>query len=174
MKKFHKILFALITLSFLSFTNDAPNGANEYKFHSIFIYNFTRYIQWPAEYRSGDFVITVIGESDITPYLHEMAKKKQIRNQSFQIVSVDKLTDIPQSHIIYVPTEQSDKVGQLVDREDTSSTLIITEKSGMCQKGSGINFILVNGKWKFELNKAALEEAQLKISSELVRFAIMV
>jgi hypothetical protein len=52
--------------------------------------------------------------------------------------------------------------------------LIITEKSGLAQKGSSINFIMQDNKWKFELNEAATQSAGLKVSRELSKLAINV
>ena len=37
----------------------SPAIAQNYKMHSVFIYTFTRYVQWPDAYNQGDFEIMV-------------------------------------------------------------------------------------------------------------------
>jgi hypothetical protein len=53
-------------------------------------------------------------------------------------------------------------------------TMVITDKNGLGEKGSNINFKTVGGKLKFELNQAAFDKNKLKVSSQLVSMAIVI
>jgi hypothetical protein len=44
----------------------------------------------------------------------------------------------------------------------------------MAKEGSDINFILVDGKLKYEMNKSSLEKSGLKVMPDLVKLAILV
>lgn len=48
--------------------------------------------------------------------------------------------------------------------------LLITEGKDLARNGSMINFKDVDGKLRFEVNTANIEQAGLKVSQELVRF----
>ncbi len=115
------------------------------KLQSIFIYNFTKYIEWPASYTSGNFIIGVLGQSPLTKELNNLSKTKKVLNQP---IVINKFKNI--------------------------STLIITEKKGMAKQGAGINFVIVNNKQKFELNKANISKYNLKVSPNLINLAILV
>mgnify|MGYP001799560797 CR=1 FL=1 len=78
-------IFIQFGLVFLFLSNGLQAGAQDYKFHSIFMYNFTKYIQWPASYQSGEFIIGVLGTSPITEHLTNMAKVKSAGAQQFEI-----------------------------------------------------------------------------------------
>jgi hypothetical protein len=52
--------------------------------------------------------------------------------------------------------------------------LVITDKSGLGEKGSGINFKTVDNKLKFELNQKAIEASNLKVSGALSSMAILI
>ena len=54
------------------------------------------------------------------------------------------------------------------------STLVVTDKSGMAKQGASINFVSIDNKQKFELNKSNLAKMDLKVSSSLVQLAIVV
>lgn len=168
MKKF----FCLILISVVGAFGSLKAQAQDYRFHSVFIYNFTKYIQWPESYQSGDFVISVLGDSPIIQELEKMASTKTAGSQKFSIKKIDNVADLGKGQILFIPNSKSKNLEEVLAKLGGQSTLIITEKPGLGQKGSGINFILVDGKWKFELNKASTEKANLKVSSELTRLAI--
>ena len=149
-------------------------GQDIHKFHSIFIYNFSKFIQWPNEYNEGDFVIGVLGNSPVTQHLKSMAASKKVGDQSFSIVSYGNPGDIQKCHILYIPTDQSPMLEECKANLTGTATLIITDKPGLGKDGSGINFLIVDGKPKFELNKSAAEERNLKVSTELAKLAIMI
>jgi len=51
---------------------------------------------------------------------------------------------------------------------------VITEAPGLASKGSGINFVMKDGKMLFELNKGKIEKNGLKINSKLIALAVLV
>ena len=51
--------------------------AQKEKYHSIFIYNFSKYVKWPNEKSNGEFVIGVYGSSEIVEDLKVMAESKK-------------------------------------------------------------------------------------------------
>ena len=163
-------LFAAGLLFLLSNTS----FSQDYKFHSVFIYNFTKYIQWPSAYQSGDFVIAVLGNSEITENLQKMAAVKTVGSQKIVVKEISNVTEAGKCHILFVPDNKSNNLDEALVQYGSSPTLIITERAGMGKKGSGINFILQGGKWKFELNKPAIESTNLRVSSELTKLAIVI
>jgi len=52
--------------------------------------------------------------------------------------------------------------------------LTITDGNGLGQKGSCINFKVVDGKLKFEMNQGTLTGSNLKVSSQLSSMAILI
>lgn len=157
----------LFLLSNTSFSQD-------YKFHSVFIYNFTKYIQWPSAYQSGDFVIAVLGNSQVTENLEKMAAVKTVGSQKIIVKKVNSIAEAGKCHILFLPDSKSGNLDDVLAHFGSRPTLIITERAGLAKKGSGINFILQGGKWKFELNKPAIESNNMRVSSELAKLAIVI
>lgn len=169
MKKRLIFVFILVMLIGIS-----ARAQDIHKFHSIFIYNFSKFIQWPDEYKTGDFVIGVLGNSPVLKHLKAMASNKKVGSQNFKIVNFKRPEEIGKCHILYIPTENSGELEDCVGIIANDATLIITDKPGLAEVGSGINFLIVDGKPKFELNKMATEKRKLKVSSELAKLAIMI
>jgi len=82
--------------------------------------------------------------------------------------------EISNCHILFVPVTGSNNFEEVQEKLKGKHTLVITEKSGLAQKGSGINFVQQDNRWKFELNESATQSAGLKVSKELSKLAINV
>lgn len=167
--KFKKIAF---TIAIILFSYAAQ--AQMYNYYQIFMYNFTRYIQWPADKQNGDFVIGVLGDSEVTPSLEKMASTKKVGSQSIKVKEFNSVADINACHMIFIPSGKSGDFEGVKSKLSGNSTLIITEKEGLGKAGSAINFIVKDGKLRFELNKDAAENAHLKISGDLAKLAILI
>lgn len=174
MKKISLILISLFILISGFRETHGPVVDTNSKFKAIFIYNFTKYIEWPKTYRNGDFVIGVIGKTPLYQELVKMAKTKKVANQPLKIIKYNSLNDLQKCHIIYLSKGESFEIGAVIKKIKSNSTLIITEQSGLADKGAGINFIVKNNRLKFELNKNNVEQHKLKISSNLEALAIIV
>ena len=171
MKKFTFLLGMALALLL---THSQAFAQSDYKFHTVFIYNFTKYIQWPDANGSGNFVIGVVGESGITDALKGMAANKKVNGRPIEVKVFKSAAEVANCHMVYLPDNQSGELGTLRSNLASKPTLIITERSGLAKKGSDINFVMEGGRWKFEINQAAADMHKLKISQELTKFAVKI
>lgn len=148
--------------------------AQNYKLHSVFIYSFTRYVQWPDAYNNGDFTIHVLGESPITEELKAMAQSRKVGERTIKIIKINSPAEIKPCNILFVPSSRSAQLNEVINKVSNQSILIITEDPGLGAKGSNINFINKDGKLAFELNQSAVNKQGFKVSVELTRLAILI
>lgn len=166
MKRLASICFLLLAL------NSAQ--AQSYQLHSVFMYSFTRYVQWPDEMSKGDFEIQVLGNSPIVAELKKMAQSKKVGDRPIKVQQIQSLAEIKKCNILFVPADQSAQLDNIISKIGTTSTLMVTEKAGLATKGSSINLIVKDGKLAFEINQAVLNKQRLKASTELTRLAIVI
>ena len=165
--------FILISSGF-SFQQPAKDDTNA-RVKAVFLYSFTKYIEWPDNYQEGNFVITVYGGSaSLITELKNITSTKTLGTQKFEIKSASSIDAIGKTHILVIPQESTYKINEILARIKGKSTLLVTEKSGMAKQGSAINFVVVDNKQKFELNKSNAERYNLKVSSNLSSLAIAV
>jgi hypothetical protein len=167
-----KYCFFLLLILFL-FPSNKPVDPNS-KIKVIFLYNFTKYIEWPVEYKTGDFVIGVLGVTLLMPELDNLSKTKMIGSQKCVIKYYNQVKDIQKCHMLFIPTDKSEDMESILKQVKGMNTLIITEKAGYAKKGAAINFVSVDNKQKFELNKANVGKYGLKVSSTLLSLGIIV
>jgi len=175
MKKL-SLTFALVIAAAAGiFANTAATDIEDrpvYEIHSMMIYNFVKYIQWPAE-NSQDFVIGVIGDDEVYSTLKAWYDGKVRGNKKFIIKKFNSASEITNTNILYVAKSASGQFSS-IKAQASANTLLITDKPGLGKKGSGINFRTINNKLAFELNQTEIEKSNLKVSSQLSAMAIII
>jgi hypothetical protein len=148
--------------------------AQKEKFHSIFIYNFSKYVKWPDGQSSGKFVIGVFGSSSIKKDLEAMASTKKVNGITIEVKQFDSTAGIDECNILYVSSSESDRMTEIIQATNSKPVLLVTDKPGLAKKGAAINFVEQEGKVKFELNQQNAESRGLKVSGSLSSLAIIV
>ncbi|MFH1005298.1 MAG: YfiR family protein [Bacteroidota bacterium] len=174
MKRLILIFIALFCISADYIRMPIMQEPNAYiKIKASFIYNFTKYIDWPEKYKEGNFVIGVVGTSSFYNDLTTLLSTKTVGSQKFEIKSFTSIESISGiCHILFIPAENSSTFSSILKKIKKESTLIITEKTGLAKQGSAINFVIKDNKQKFELNKSNIEKYGLKVSSNLLALSI--
>ncbi len=168
-----------LVLSFVAIASINANVKSEvadrpvHEIHSMMIYNFVKYIQWPGD-NSQDFVIGVIGSEDVYKTLMGWYNGKIKGNKKFIIKQFASAAEVEDCHILYIAKDASNQFDAIKGKVNTATTLLITDKPGLGKKGSGINFKTVNSKLAFELNQQVIENSNLKVSSQLTAMAILI
>ena len=167
MKK--KIIYLLMLTLGITQLVSAQSSA---RYEALFVYNFTRYIQWPTS-NSQEFVIGVLGKSDVYNELQSISANKKIGASPIVIKQFASISEIGKCQILIVSSGASSQVTQLAAQVQGNNTLIITERSGLTKKGAGICFALEDGKQKFEISKNNVTKTGLMINNQLLDMAIL-
>ncbi len=165
-KIFFTLFFVLCPLSISLAQNEM--------FKALFMYNFTKNVEWPADMRQGDFVIAVLGDSPVIGELQKVAASKKVGQQSIVIKKVDNVGAIDKCHILYLPAGKSGDFGAVLSKTEGKPILLVTDKDGLAQQGACINYVTVGGKLNFEINKARFQKQGLQMSGALANLGIVI
>jgi len=168
-----KKLLALIAVALTAgsaFAQERPI----HEVYSMMVFNFTKYVQWPDHTQPGEFVIGVIGNADVFNTLNTWYGGKGRGTKKYVIKKFSSAEEVADCHVLFIDRSKSGEFDDVNDKMKGKGTLVITDKSGMAQKGSGINFKTVDNKLRFELNQKALEASNLKVSNSLTSMAILI
>jgi hypothetical protein len=141
--------------------------AQDEKFKAIFIYNFTKYINWPAS--DGDFVINILGDDIIIKELANIATKKTVGNSKIIVKKILGPSDISVCQILYIDEGKTDILSEIFQIAKRNNILLISDKTNSCKSGAGINFLSKDGKLTFEISKTNIELCGLEVSSDLIK-----
>jgi hypothetical protein len=145
-----------------------------HEIHSMLMFNFIKYVEWPADAKAGNFVIAVVGDEDVASTIKNFYANRTVKGQSVKVVSADKVDEVSNAHVLYLSSNRSREFDTAKERFSGKSTLMITDKNGLGEKGSCINFNEINGKLKFEINQESIKGHNLRISNQLSSMGILI
>lgn len=169
-----RIILLAVAASFLFNTQSISQNRPEHELHAMMIYNFLKYIQWPGDKNSGEFVIGVLKDDNVFNTLNTWYGNKERGGKKFTIKKLSSPAEASSCQLVYVGSSGSNQFEDMLAALGTSPTLTVTNRRGLGKMGSCINFKVIDGRLKFELNQAAMTNAKLRTSSQLTAMAIMI
>lgn len=140
---------------------------------AAFLYRFTEFITWPEEVSptpNRPFVIAVIGPDSLADELRQVVFGRAVQNRPVEVRRLSGDSAFTDESIIFVSDEQRQRLPHVV-RAAPRGALIVTESNGALSLGSIINFVLVDGRVRFEIALDAAERRGLRLSSRLLAVA---
>ena len=168
---FRIIIFLNILLLFPLFQAWAQNT---YAIHANIIYRFTKYINWPDDKKSGEFIIGVVGDTPLYDELKNFTVNKSAAGQPIVVKKFSSSAAAYNCHILFVSDEESGSVKRIAACTAGTPTLLVSETEGVIRKGSCINFVVVDDHLKLEISKVNIEKRGLEIATELLSLGIIV
>lgn len=136
---------------------------------AAYLYNFARYVEWPATAESKEFVIGVIGETPVAGPLATIAATKKINNRTIAVRRFKSEKDFQKCHILFVPAGQDPAVvTALLNKTRGTATLVVGEGPAFARNQGHIGFYPEQNSVKFEINAGSAQKSALKISSKLL------
>jgi len=151
-----------------------PENNKQYAFKAAFLFRFMEYIDWPASSKSNTFNFAVIGKSAITRQMVAIASDQKVNNAKMMVKEYTNLEDIQNCQLLFVPENCPIPIETITAKFAKRPVLIVTEREGLAEKGAHINFILSETKLKFEFNLNAIDDTGIRVSSNLLKHAIIV
>ncbi len=163
-------------LLFVAFTNNNANAqSTDYKAYSLYVYNFMKYIEWPEEENTSDFVIGLLGDSKIKEELLVLASHKKLKGRKIVFKQFDKVGDIIFCNLLYVTSSKSSSIKLINQKFASKPMLIVGEREDSVYKGAALSFTTTDeDQLKFDINKKEIESHKLKISSSLVKLGTLI
>lgn len=157
------ILLAFVCMQLQSFSQVE-------KYMAAFTYQICKATSFPTP--SDDFVIAMVGDSEIAPFFEQMAKTKKIGTQSIKLTQWDESAD--NYHAVFITKDKTSQLSSIVSALDQKPVLIITESSGTIKKGANLSFKLVDNKIRYNLNKTDLSKRNISVQNTIERMALQV
>jgi hypothetical protein len=149
----------------------------EYPVKLAFLYNFTKFVEWPSDsYRdaSTPLRICVAGNDPFGDDLERELQTRTVGGRGVEIKSLKSNDTLKSCQLVFVPVTEKKRAAGIVAGLSGSSALTVGESAGFARLGGMINFTVEDNKVHFEVNVDAAERARLKISSKLLILARMV
>jgi YfiR/HmsC-like len=163
-----------VGISLLWFMGIHPifSQTNIAKEQSKFIYIFTREIEWPLDYRKGDFNIQVYGSNQLYAELRTYMIDKTVTGQHIIVKQAANIEGVGHCHVLIVGQDKASEMQAIKRKVSNGKTLLITDKSEGIRDGACISFILLSEKLNYEISPDNIVKMGLKYSADLVDLAV--
>lgn len=169
-----KIRYYLLTFLLLcsSRTGSFAQPANEYQVKAAFLFNFTHFIDWPSHAFSSTqspMVIGVLGRDPFGRFLPQTIEGEKVSDHPLMTKYYSGFDDIQSCQILFININGKKKLEEVMTRLKGRSILTVSDETDFLLNGGMIRFFTRNNKILLEVNTEAMKDANLVISSALLR-----
>ena len=152
----------------------AAPAATEYEIKAAFLLHFSRFVEWPAgafAAPNAPLFICVLGDDPFGPILEAIVRNEMVDSHPIAVAHHRSADQADRCHILFVGRLAEPLERQIFDQLHGKNILTVSDNDEFARRGGVIGFLAVNGKIKLQVNRASAEQAQLRISSKLLRLA---
>ena len=148
-------------------------NVTEYEVKAIYLYNFSRFIQWPEGAASGDdtFGICVLGQDPFGQTLNAALDDKAIQGKNVKIRRIVSLQESTGCRVLFISASEQKRLKQILVQLDGMSVLTVSDMPKFREQGGMMQFVWRGDRVRFEINLPRARRAGLILSAELLKVA---
>lgn len=177
------ILRALVLAAVLLVGSPAQEGSGyaaepdrkaqgEYQIKAAFVYNFIKFVEWPAESARGgaEMRLCVMGDvANMEPF--KDLQGMEIVGKRLTVTQVNERGPVEDCQVLFVASSLSPRMKQVLGSLARKPILTIGDTDGYARQGVMINMYLERKRVRFEVNVRSARESGLQISTKLMSLA---
>jgi hypothetical protein len=147
--------------------------ALERRVKAAFLYRFTEFVTWPdGAFARPDspFIIVVAGRDPLADELRQITAGRTVQGRAVEVRRVGEAEAMPAAQMVFIPDSERPRMREWI-RHAPRQALVVTDAEDALGHGSVINFILVEGRVRFEISLESAEKRGLRMSSRLLAIA---
>ena len=167
-------LLPLVATAAALFARAESPGFDEYEVKAAYLYNFAKFVEWPARAFQGSddpISICLLGESPLGRSLKQAVDGKKVGTRSFAVHELSSAQSVKACHILFVSDSERGRLRSILRDAADSHLLTVGESANFTSSGGVINFKLRDSRIRFEIDAETASRAGLRISSKLLSLA---
>jgi len=149
----------------------------EYSVKLGFLFNFTKFVEWPPDsFRNPGtpLVICIVGHDPFRQDLEAELQTRKVGDHPVEVRTQTPNDKLSVCHVVFIPVTEKNQSDRILRGLQGSRTLTVGETEGFAVLGGIINLTVEDNKVHFEINRLAADRAGLKIGSRLLSIAKIV
>jgi hypothetical protein len=148
-------------------------GPSEYQVKAAFLYNFVKFVEWPAEAltKQEGMVLCVFGKDPFNGELDQATQGKSVDGRKLAIHRINDPVAAISCHVLFVGASEPGRSRAVISAVRNFAVLTVTETDRRAEGGM-INFLMDGQRVRFQIDAKAAARVGLKISSKLLQVAV--
>lgn len=150
---------------------------NEYEVKAAFLFQFTRFVEWPPTMfpdAEAPLVVGVLGQDPFGDHLRSAFQGRTAQGRQIVVRHVRHGQQLQQCHLLFVSASEEARIPDLLRTVGTAGVLTVGDSPGFAEAGGAVNFVIEAARVKLEVNMRAAERARIRISSKMLTLARIV
>jgi len=151
-----------------------PRSSKEHELKAAFLYNFTKFVEWPPD-RFADtnapLVLGIAGDSPCRAELELIAKDRKSNGRALVIKPLQSAREVKDVHMLFVSASEDSRLDEWLASARGAAVLTAGESAQFLKRGGMINLFLEGEKIRFEINMEPADAVGLKVSAQLQKLA---
>jgi len=151
----------------------AAQGASGADVKAAFLFNFAKFVEWPAgALPAGQpIVVGVMGNHAIADSLARLASGKLVDGHAVQITRVAAGDDQPVCHLLFIDNAERGRITDILGKLGKASVLTVSDAPRFLASGGVIQLRTEDDRVRFDVDLGRAKSAQLLINSKLLALA---
>lgn len=140
---------------------------------AAFLYNFTRFVTWPAGIPPGSepFRLCVVADRETTEAIGRTMTGETVNNRPAETRVPRTPDEIQLCQLLFIAEDAEARSKPLLEAARRHPVLVVGDGEEFPQRGGAIGFVVENGKLRFDIHARNAERGGLSISSRLLNVA---
>ena len=164
----------VVLLSFAFANLSAQVRATEDDVKAAYLFNFGKFVRYPADQLPATFDICVLGRDPIQHSLEVIALNERVDDRPVRIRQFDNPADARACAIVYISGSEAARIDKDIAALQGSTALTVSDLPKFIEHGGMIQFLLQSNKLRFGVDLGPTMHARLSLSSELLKVAVFV
>lgn len=148
---------------------------SEYQVEAAYLYNFGKFIVWPATDRnSSDFDVCILGSDPFGSTLDQTISNATINGKKVAARRIGKAENAAGCRIVFLAASEAGRLSADLAVLNKMGALTVSDLPRFLDRGGMIQFVIEGDKVRFAVNLSATQQSGLTLSSELLKVAIRV
>jgi hypothetical protein len=147
-----------------------------YQVQAAYLYNFGKFVQWPAAARtgSGTFTICVLGEDPFGPILDATVAGGTVEGKTVGAKRIVAPREAVNCQILFISSSEDKGLDKILEALNKVAVLTVSDMPQFIERGGMIQFILEENRVRFRVNLTTAQDVGLLLSSQLLKLAAVV
>ena len=138
-----------------------------------FLLNFARYVEWPeAVLKPGASLRFCLapGDADMSAQIGELSRQS-IQGRPIQVKHLARPVEASGCHVLYMPAEAPGTLSVWRSAAEQAGAATVSDMPDFVEAGGMIGLVPVAGRYRFDINLGVARQANLRLSSQLLKLA---
>lgn len=151
-----------------------PNGVPQYDVEAVYVYNFAKFVRWPAGSAGAPVQICVAAQSVFVDSLTKVVAGESIDTRPLKVRAIQRPEDLAACDIMFIDVSAKERLAGLLAATTDKPVLTVSDIPGFLDGGGMIQLLLIDNRVRFSVDLGHVQRSRIALSSELLKVAVTV